>query len=264
MRAISRHAAVFAASLFAVAACGSADGGDESTAPSSTAAVTHEMVMGDEDAPVTLVEYASWTCAHCLQFRNDVVDRMEEEYVETGKVKFVFREYPTAPANISVAGFAVARCAGEDKYFDVVNELFDRQAAFISIAREGGQVKAALQQVAANHGITDPAEFDACLQDSDIRKAIAASVAKGEADGVTGTPSILINGQQPAGYQWRSWDGMQAALDEALGEDSTDTAAPDGEEMTGENDTSGESAESEETETGSEMVEPTSGEAQPE
>ena len=260
MRAISRHAAIVVASFLAVTACGSADGDSEGAGTSDTSAVTDEMAMGAEDAPVTVVEYASWTCTHCLQFRNDVVTRMEEEYVETGKVKFVFREFPTAPAAISVAGFAVARCAGEDKYFDVVNELFDRQAAFLSIAREGGQVKAALQQVAANHGITDAAEFEACLSNSEVRKAIAASVAKGEADGVSGTPSVLIDGEAPSGYEWRTWDGMQTLLDEALGEEAEDAAAPAETEAEPATTEAGIDA----ADDGSEAAEPAADEAQPE
>ncbi|WP_158085530.1 DsbA family protein [Henriciella aquimarina] len=221
MRAITRRTAVLAASLLAMAACGAAgEGNGNSSSANTDGAATGDMYIGEEDAPVTLVEYASWTCPHCLQFKNDVIAKVKEEYVSTGKVKFVFREFPTAPANITVAGFAIARCAGEDKYFDVLDELFERQMAIISIARDGGQVKAALQQIAANHGITDPAAFDQCLQDSGIRKSIAAAVGQGEDAGVTGTPTVFINGEEPDGTQWRTWEGMQTALNEALGEDA--------------------------------------------
>ncbi|MEQ9314511.1 MAG: DsbA family protein [Henriciella sp.] len=231
MKALSRHTAIAAVSMFALVACGNADGDGTSKSSGSTdAAALTEMSMGADDAPVTVIEYASWTCPACLQFQNDVVGQMKEDYVDTGKVKFVFREFPTAPVNISVAGFAIARCAGEDKYFDVLDELFSRQTALLAVAREGGQVKSALQQVAANHGITDEAEFDACLQSSDIRKAIAASVAAGENDGVEATPTLLVNGQTLPGFDWRRPEGMQAVLNEALGEDAPasepDTAEP--------------------------------------
>lgn len=273
MTAILRRTAFAAATLLAISACGAADDNGASSADGSAEAATNEMVMGADDAPVTIVEYASWTCPACLQFQNDVVGKLKEEYVETGKVKFIFREFPTAPANISVAGFAIARCAGEDNYYDVLDELFSRQNAILSLAREGGQVKAALQQVAANHGITDEAEFDACLQDSGIRKAIAASVAQGEEDGVSGTPTVLMNGEPLAGYDWRSWGGMQTVLNEALGEDApvTEAAAPaevpamtevpqeapaEG-EAAPEGDTTGESGDTD-------MAEPTAGEPAPE
>lgn len=221
MKALTRRAALYAVSVLALAACGGADGGESTkTAGTPDGAAVAEMSMGADDAPVTIVEYASWTCPACLQYQNEVVGKMKADYVETGKVRFVFREFPTAPANISVAGFAIARCAGEDKYFEVLDELFSRQTAILSLAREGGQVKSALQQVAANHGITDEAEFDACLQNSDIRKAIAASVAQGENDGVNGTPTVLMNGTVLPGYEWRRWEGMQAVLNEALGEEA--------------------------------------------
>ncbi|WP_169711669.1 DsbA family protein [Henriciella litoralis] len=224
MRVISRRTAVLAVSFLAMAACGAAGDNEKSDGSSSEAALK-EMTLGADDAPVTLVEYASWTCPACLQFQNEVVGKLKSEYVETGKVKFIFREFPTAPAEISVAGFAVARCAGEDKYYDVLDELFSRQTAILSLARQGGQVKQALQQVAANHGITDPAEFDACLQNADIRRAIAASVSAGDEAGVNATPTVFMDGEKLEGYDWRQWAGMQAVLNEALGEE-TPAAAP--------------------------------------
>lgn len=266
MNALTRRTAMFAVSLFAMTACGAAGGEDAGSADTSSegAAVT-EMTMGADDAPVTIVEYASWTCPACLQFQTDVVGKLKSEYIDTGKVKFTFREYPTAPANISVAGFAIARCAGEDAYFEIVDELFSRQRAILSLAREGGQVKAALQQVAANHGISDEAEFDACLQNSDIRKAIAASVVQGESDGVEGTPTLMMNGSKLPGFDWRQWDGMKAVLDEALGEDAPAPVEPAAatEEMPAEPDAA--PAEDSGAESGDmEMVEPTSGEDTPE
>ena len=255
MRSLSRRAVLIAGSLLAATACGgAADDGGKTDAGTIDEAAVNEMVLGADDAPVTVVEYASWTCPACLQYQTDVVDRMKEEYVDTGKVKFIFRELPTPPVNISVAGFAVARCAGEDKYFDVLDELFERQRGILSIAREGGQVKAALQQVAANHGLTDAGAFEACLQDSGVRRAIAASVSQGDSEGVSATPTVFVDGQLLEGFAWRNWDGMKAVLDEALGETAP---AAEETETAPEADTEGESGDAE-------LVEPTSGEAQPE
>jgi protein-disulfide isomerase len=203
--------------MFALAACGAS--GDDPDSASSDAAL-QEITLGEDDAPVTVLEYASWTCPACLQFHNDVVGNLKDDYIETGKVKYVFREFPTAPAQVSVAGFAVARCAGEDRYYDVLDELFSRQTAILSLARQGGQVKAALQQVASNNGINGAEEFDACLQDADIRRAIAASVTAGEDDGVNATPTVFVNGEQLEGYAWREWSGMEAILADALGEEA--------------------------------------------
>ena len=241
LNTFTRRTALFAVSLFAMAACGASGGEGDAQGE----AALKEITLGDDDAPVTILEYASWTCPACLQFHTDVVGKMKEEYVETGKVKYIFREFPTAPAQISVAGFAVARCAGEDQYYDVLDELFSRQTAILSLARQGGQVKAALQQVGANHGITDAEEFEACLQNADIRRAITASVMAGEEDGVTGTPTVFLNGEKLEGYAWREWNGMQETLNAALGEDAPEAAnASEEPEMSDDSDMTGESGES--------------------
>lgn len=266
MKTLTRRTAVFAVSVFAMAACGASGDG-----PEGGEAALQEITLGSDDAPVTVLEYASWTCPACLQFHTDVVGKLKSEYIETGKVKYVFREFPTAPAEISVAGFAVARCAGEDRYYDVLDELFSRQTAILSLARQGGQVKAALQQVAANNGISDSAEFEACLQNSDIRRAINASVMAGEQDGVSATPTVFLNGEQLEGFGWREWTGMQAVLNEALGEDAPgagpaaaeEPAASEEDAMTAGGDMNGESTEGE-SEDGAAPAEDTAGETTPE
>ena len=221
MTALFPRPAALALFVLALAACGDGQSAaDDSTKTADSGASLNEMVMGNPDAKVTVIEYASWTCPACLQFQGDAIPVLKEEYVKTGKVKFIFREFPTPPANISIAGFAVARCAGDDKYFDVLDELFDRQQAILSLAREGGQVKAALQEVALNNGIESPEAFEACLMNSDIRKAIAASVQTGDELGIHSTPTVLLNGEILDGYEWRQADGLRAVLDEALGEDA--------------------------------------------
>ena len=108
--------------ILGVAACGPT----ESTSPAAPADAKlqlQDIVLGNPNAPLTLIEYASWTCAACLDFHNRIMPDIRAEYIDTGQVKLIFREFPTAPANLSVAGFVIARCAGPDKYFDVVDEL---------------------------------------------------------------------------------------------------------------------------------------------
>ena len=222
MFGLSRRAAVSALLALSLAACGS--GGDapaqqisqdESDAP---AEIGQDMIKGSADAPLTLVEYASWTCGACLQFHNDVIPMLEEEYIATGKVRLVFREFPTAPANVSLAGFVIGRCLGEDVYFDVIDELFVRQPGILSLVRNGGAVREALVQVGLNHGLADDAAFDACLADETHRRNIATAVQRGEAQGVNSTPTVFLNGEQLPGFEWRSADGMRAVLDAALAE----------------------------------------------
>ncbi|MDJ0922743.1 MAG: thioredoxin domain-containing protein [Henriciella sp.] len=230
MLRFTRRSAVAALSALALTACGQSATTDAETisTPTDTAeASSPDMVLGSADAPVTMVEYASWTCPACLQFDNDVMPMVKSDYIETGKVKLVFREFPTAPENIAVAGFALARCAGPDQYFDVLDELFDRQPGILALVRNGGQVKEALMQVGANHGIETEAAFDACLNDTEIRRSMAAAIATGRDEGVSATPTIFINGAKLEGFDWRTADGMRAVLDEKLSETSPADDAPE-------------------------------------
>lgn len=229
MLRFTRRTTIAALAGIALAACGQAGGEDSTSAdtatPTSGAPVTTDMIQGNPDATVTIVEYASWTCPSCLQFHQAVMPTVRSEYIETGKVRFVFREFPTPPANIAVAGFALARCAGEDKYYDVVDELFERQPGILAMARQGDQVKAALLQIAENHGINSEEAFDNCMQNSDVRRAISTSVARGDAKGVNSTPTVFVNGERLEGTDWRYPDGMRAILDAALGETPAEETA---------------------------------------
>ena len=213
----TRRAAVAGFSLIALTACGAADtsNAQEGTPGSSEMALT-DITLGDADAPITIVEYASWTCPACLQFHNDVIPMLKADYVETGQVKFVFREFPTPPANISVAGFALARCAGEDRYYDAIDDLFAAQTNVLNLARSGGDIEGALRAVASSYGIEGDG-FNDCLSNKDVTYAIGESVMKGDSQGVNSTPTVFLNGEKLQGYDWRTADGMKALLDEKLG-----------------------------------------------
>ncbi len=122
MLRFSRRGALGALAILALAACGSAsDGGDtpgDSGSSGSDGVVLQDVIFGDPDAPVTLIEYASWTCPACLDFHTRVLPTVKTDYIDTGKVRLVFREFPTAPANIAVAGFTLARCTEGDEYYE--------------------------------------------------------------------------------------------------------------------------------------------------
>ena len=213
----TRRAAVAGFSLIALTACGAADtsNAQEGTPGSSEMALT-DITLGDADAPITIVEYASWTCPACLQFHNDVIPMLKADYVETGQAKFVFREFPTAPANVSVAGFALARCAGEDRYYDVIDDLFAAQNSVLNLARSGGDIEGALRAIGSSYGIEGDG-FTECLSNKDVTYAIGESVMKGDSQGVNSTPTVFLNGEKLQGYDWRTADGMKALLDEKLG-----------------------------------------------
>jgi protein-disulfide isomerase len=167
-----------------------------SSAPSATPAAIHlpphmtapDFHLGNPKAKVTVVEYASDTCPHCARFAAEVFPAFKAKYVDTGKVLYVFREFPTQPVDLSAAGFVLARCAGEGKYFDVVNALFQSQNAgngrdfLMAGAKAGGlsedQVKACLDDPAA-------------LTDLNARVQHAVDVEK-----IDGTPTFIINGMK--------------------------------------------------------------------
>ncbi len=220
MLMITRRVALAAFSVFALTACGAADTGNAQTGSSGASEIAlTDITLGEADAPVTIVEYASWTCPACLQFHTDVIPMLKSEYIETGKVKLVFREFPTPPANISVAGFALARCAGEDNYYAAIDDLFAAQNNVLNLARSGGDIEGALRSLASSYGIEGEG-FNDCLANTDVTYAIGESVMKGDSQGVNSTPTVFVNGQKLQGYDWRNADGMRAVLNAELGEDA--------------------------------------------
>jgi protein-disulfide isomerase len=220
MLRFTRRGTVMAAAALALAACGSGSDSSESNTSSGTAdsekVVLQDIVFGDPDAPVTLVEYASWTCPACLAFHARIMPSIKSDYVDTGKVKLVFREFPTAPANVTVAGFALARCTEGEAYYDMLDELFVRQDAILTLARQGGPVVEALKQVAANHGIEGDEAFQACLDSEENRNAIRASIAAARGDGVDSTPTFFLNGERMDTNVRISVQAFSAELDAAL------------------------------------------------
>ena len=125
---MSRRAALTAAALAAmatVAGCTAKSGGE----------AKGDMALGaGADAKVTVVEYASVTCGHCAVWNEEVWPEFKTKYVDTKKVRYVFREFPTPPQDIAVAGFLIARCAGEDKYFDVMHDIMASQKEWAAAA----------------------------------------------------------------------------------------------------------------------------------
>jgi protein-disulfide isomerase len=172
-----------------------------------------EMYRGKADAPVTLIEYASITCPHCADFHESVVPALQPR-IDSGELKFVFREFPTAPAEVAMAGFAVARCAGEDKYFDVLSDMFKNHSGLMMAARTG-TAGDALMTVAERHGLSE-AQFKACTRDPVLYGSMVEIIDGGQALGVNATPTLYLNGEKVpnTGY---SPDGLNALIDAALG-----------------------------------------------
>ncbi|WP_348652506.1 DsbA family protein [Rhizobium sp. BG4] len=151
-----------------------------------------EKAFGDEKAPVTVVEYLSMTCPHCRNFHTEMWPEIKKQYVDTGKVRFIFREFPFDPR--STAAFMLARCVGEDKWYPAVDLLFRQQEKWAA-AQDGRQ---ALQSTMAITGMGQK-EFESCLTDQALLDKVSAVANKGKALGVDSTPTFFINGKKYAG-----------------------------------------------------------------
>jgi len=199
---LNRRAAMIAAvgATLALAACG----GGGTSAPAEG-----DMAKGaGEDAAVTVVEYASVTCGVCAAWNEQVKPEFEERYVDNNRVRFVFRELPTAPQDIAVAGFLLARCAGEDRYFEVVDQIMRSQREW----QQGTPPRESLIRIAAEAGLSED-EFTQCVTDQDAILAMDERVQAAQRAGVTGTPYFTVNGRQVSDS---SLEGLAAAIDPLL------------------------------------------------
>jgi protein-disulfide isomerase len=150
-----------------------------------------EMAIGDENAPVTVIEYLSFTCPHCMRFHTEVFPKIKENYIDTGKVRFIVREVYFDKYGLW-AGM-VARCAGPDRYFGVADVLFHKQGDWAHAETEG-EIVEKLYGIGRQAGLTDD-ELDSCLQDSAFAEALVARYQEtATADEVSGTPSFIVNG----------------------------------------------------------------------
>ncbi len=169
-----------------------------------------EMTLGDPDAPVTLIEYASLTCPHCANFHAAVLPEIKAAYIDTGKLRLVYREvYFDRP---SLWAAMIARCAGADRYFGVLDLLFRDQAVW-SGATDALGVVDGLYAIGRQAGMTD-ADMEACLQDDAFAQELVATFQKNAAaDGVEATPSFILDGEKLSNLPWPEF---QAKIEEKL------------------------------------------------
>jgi protein-disulfide isomerase len=147
-------------------------------------------VLGKDDAPVTIVEYASFTCGHCASFHVNTYPKLKEKYIDTGKVKLIFRLLPTQPAQLSIAAGMLAHCAGKERYFAMTSALFETQRNWMST-----DDPVPLLQKLGNQAGIDNEKFKQCLSDQTLAAEIQRMGLRGyEVFGVEGTPTFFING----------------------------------------------------------------------
>ena len=166
--------------------------------------------QGKADAPVTMIEYASMTCSHCARFDTQVYPTLKSKYIDTGKVRYIMREFPLDP--LAAAGFMLARCAGDDKYFPMIDVLFKMQAQWAFVK----EPIPALLDIAKQAGFTEKT-FDACLNNQKLLNGIEDVRQKGIKDfQVDSTPTFFINGTRKVGAL--TMDEMTKVIDPMLAE----------------------------------------------
>ena len=153
-----------------------------------------ELVFGKEDAPITVVEYASMTCGHCANFHNKVLPTIKEKYVDSGKVRFIMREFPLD--KLAVAASMLARCAGGEKTFPLISALFAKQDEWAFVR---SNPVPELFKLAKQAGFTQES-FDKCLTDQKLMDDIVKIRSRAaDSFGVGSTPTFFINGKKMTG-----------------------------------------------------------------
>ncbi len=151
-----------------------------------------DIVQGKADAPVTMIEYASMTCTHCAHFHETVYPTLKKDYIDTGKVKFILREFPLDP--LATAGFMLARCEGPDKRTAVTDLLFDTQNSWAFVDKPLESLEGILKQTGMGKD-----KFEACLKDDKLRDQVEQERDAGAKFGVHATPTFYVNGTQVTG-----------------------------------------------------------------
>lgn len=174
---------------------------------SATTPPLSERALGKADAPVTVVEYASLTCDHCKRFHLEVLPRLKEAYIDTGKIKLVYRHFPLDQVALMAA--TLAECAPRMRFFGLVEVLFKTEDRWA----HSPDPKAGLAQIGRLAGISQPA-FEACLADDKLSTAIAEELRTGQQKhNVNSTPTFIIGDKVLRGV--RSYEEMAKALDSA-------------------------------------------------
>ncbi len=175
-----------------------------------------DAVLGDADAPVTIVEFSEYQCPYCARFYEGAYPEIKEKYVETGKVKIVFRDMPLQFHAGAYPAALAAECVrdqgGDDMYFEMHDALFEDQSV---LSGDEESVNEALLGLATDIGV-DLDEYNSCVESDKFKEEIEADTADGNSVGITGTPSFIINGEILVGAQ--PFEAFEAIIEAALAE----------------------------------------------
>lgn len=188
-----RPAAIFAVAAAMLAAC---SGGDTDGADASGVEVDPYLgpvVIGDANAKVKMVEYASLTCPHCRDFWKQVYPRIKSTYIDTGKISYELHDFPTPPIEVAYAAAAIARCKGKDAYYDIVDDFVTSHHDLMNAVRTPTGAGPVLVAVGGRHGLS-PEEVRACVNHAGVKAYIDKTVMDAR-DKVSATPTVFINGE---------------------------------------------------------------------
>ncbi len=175
-----------------------------------TSSIT-EMVLGSADAPVTMMEYASFTCPHCRDFHNNVFNQLKTDYIDTGKVKFIYRDVYFDRYGLWAS--LIARCDGGMRFFGIADMLYEQQDQWLRNAKSEADIADNLRKLGKVAGLSGDT-IEACLADEDKARTLAAWYQKNAtADDVSGTPTLIINGEK---YSNMSYAELKKILDKEL------------------------------------------------
>ncbi len=160
-------------------------------------------VLGDPKAPITLIEYASFTCPHCAHFHTQILPEIKKKWIDTGKVKLIYRDFPLDQTALKAA--QLAECAGKDKYFGVIDMIFETQPKWATASDPMAELGKSLRIAGMGEN-----EVKACLANDAVANGVVADYRGGETLGVNSTPTLFINGQEFKGA--RSVEEMDATF----------------------------------------------------
>lgn len=170
-----------------------------------------EMALGDPDAPVTFMEYGSFTCPHCASFHQHQFQDLKRDYIDTGKVRFIFRDVYFD--RIALWASMVARCGGPMRFWGIHDVIFETQADWIAGGQDPQLIASNLRKIGIASGL-DAEQVDACMNDADMAQTLVDwDDANRTADGVDATPTLFINGTR---YSNMGYDDIQPLIEAAL------------------------------------------------
>lgn len=208
-----RFVLLIAGATLALSACGGGETAIVTSGEGGEYTVADDYILGNADASVTLVEYASVGCGACAVWHQNVYPKLKSEYIDTGKLKYVYRPFPAGQPEMAQAGHKLALCADRSNFFKNIKLQFDRQAQIMDMGSRPNGLRQAYVSLAKASGLSED-EFIACMGDAEITERYEAFIQLGADQGVRGTPSIFVNGERTE----NDWKSVQTAIATLLGE----------------------------------------------